>query len=149
MLHLPHQSRGHTAAGEARREEPETRACGRGGGGCIQKVRGALSLSTQLLLVVRQPKNEHRDVWERNWVKNQLVRQPKSEPREVWEYISSAGTYLNIQGVCDQLFLYQVINLTNHCQPFIHRVIECPHIRGPVGMTQSPFEGKEARKHLA
>ena len=103
----------------------------------------------QLLLVVRQPKNEHRDVWERNWVKNQLVRQPKSEPREVWEYINSAGTYLNIQGVCDQLFLYQVINLTNHCQPFIHRVIECPHIRGPVGMTQSPFEGKEARKHLA
>ena len=78
-----------------------------------------------------------------------FVRQPKSEPREVWEYISSAGTYLNIQGVCDQLFLYQVINLTNHCQPFIHHVIECPHIRGPVGMTQSPFEGKEARKHLA
>ena len=73
MLHLPYQSRGHTAAtGEARREEPEMRACGRGGGrGCLQKVRGALSLSTQLLLVVRQPKSEHRDVcWERNWVKS-------------------------------------------------------------------------------
>ena len=59
MLHLPYQSRGHTAAtGKDRREEPKTRACDRGRGGCLWKVRDALSLSTQLLLFGRQSENE-------------------------------------------------------------------------------------------